>query len=212
MRPDKYKSFTYFKLLFPSSIAAPDSLDSWGSGTLLHISIHPPGEVTFTFQIPTLPVLKPALQFECYLLGLCPSISGPVPPPPHQKNPPTLWIFIKGRTVVSVYFVHQLALINWHTIPSLVIKPSHLHRSGLDRPFVSYWPYPPLLWDSSGANTRCVPTFSPAQSNPVRKGWSLPFLKHQRTIASFGYANISWASSKLSPCPDRLLMTVPRTA
>lgn len=108
---------------FPSSIAAPDSLDSWGSGTLLHISLHAPGEATFTFQTLALAVLKPALQFECsYLLDLCPSVPGPGPCP-CQKNLPVLWVFREGRTAISVYFAHQLALINRHTILSFVIKP-----------------------------------------------------------------------------------------
>lgn len=123
MRPDKCQSFTYFKLLFPSGIAAPDSSYSWGSGTFLHIS----PQVTSTSQIPALAVLKTALKFECsYLVGLCPSILGPCP---LQKKPLPFSEFTE-KVGESPPLAHQLALMNWHTILSFVINPSQTEVQG----------------------------------------------------------------------------------
>ena len=123
------------------------------------------------------------------------------------------WIFKcpwgkKKEKVNSVYFAHQLSLTSWQTILSFIIKRSE-RGSRLDRPFVFYWPYPPLRL------LRCkCQMLSSFLSNTglFREGCRRPFLKERCTIACFGCTRISWASSKMSPCSNRLLMTVPSTA
>lgn len=101
------------------------------------------GKPILPFQIPSLPVLKTALQLDCsYLLGLCPLFPGPSPCPPIKTSFCPLSFqsrlnshhCLLGRSINSNKLAYNSQLYQ-----------KTFTKTGweFDRSFVFYWPYSP---------------------------------------------------------------------